>query len=444
MQSTSLRTLSILMSVTAVLLLLISFRLSQRGDWIPRQMPVEIGAWYAADMPLSRYTLEQLGNPPSEGRRYTNPFNERVDVQIIATSSYDAFLEPLILFAGFGYSLTAEKNMDTLGKAGKIRANVLQNVNDGSRLLLYQWIQFEDGTVLPTRSVRDLGDTFHRLQLGVESIFMGKRSCIVRAYTQIHPADTQGTQSRRNIEAISRALYDAMREQGNAAAQNPDTISGPPAPPVSSLVAGQDITYLDADLQSEVPDSKRKNLLPLTVGNTWDMESVSDGKRSRDKLVVVGQRSDQGASGVQVDILREGEKFRRDIYKKQGDTVLLVAMQDETSPLMRLDPPLPLWKEPAKLGDETRWIGEYRMNNRTYPAKGFSRISGLETVVSPAGKFNAFRVDTVIIVNQMTSDGKETRFPMVRWVAPGVGFVRRGFADKGKPAFSELTRFNIR
>jgi|GEM_PF-2154924 hypothetical protein len=447
MQTTYFRTLSIFLSITAALLLFMSFRLSQRGKWMPENLPVEIGSWYASDMPLSKYTLDQLGNPPAEGRRYTNLFSERVDVQVIATSSYDAYLEPLILFAGYGYNLTAEKNMDFLGKPGKVRANILQSSRDGWRLIVYQWVQFEDGTVVPPDSVRKISDIFQRSKLGANAILSGKQSCIVRVSTQIHPADTNGLQSRRNIEEVGKALYESLRKQGNAAAQKPETIVGPVVSEEGLETGGQDVAFLNSPTVTEMPEKQRRNLLPLATGNTWEFFSLVNytTEKSNDRLVVLGPRTEADITGIQVDVLREGKKWRREFYSQKGETTYLVAMQDETSPLMRLHPPVPMWKEPVTEGDTVRWIGEFRiktvqMGEQVLPAEGYSRISGVETVKTAAGEFKVYRVDTVIVAN---NGGKELRFPVVRWLAPNVGFVRRGLVDKGRAAFSDLTRFDV-
>jgi hypothetical protein len=49
-------------------------------------------------------------------------------------------------------------------------------------------------------------------------------------------------------------------------------------------------------------------------------------------------------------------------------------------------------------------------------------------------------VDTIV---QVTRGKQEVKFPTVRWLTARVGYVRRGYADKGRPAFSEVKKFNV-
>jgi hypothetical protein len=201
---------------------------------------------------------------------------------------------------------------------------------------------------------------------------------------------------------------------------------------------GPDIAYLATNIDAPVPSGEAgQSFLPLAVGNVWEMKSASEGKQNRDRLVVTKKISDQ--AGMQVEIQRGGRMWRREIVRSDEKGVWLSGMQDETSPLMELSPPLSLLKYPVKEGDGQKWEGTFKMGKDSFPAYGYSRISAREDAVTPAGKFKVARVDTVIVV---TRKGGELRFPMVRWLAPRVGYVRRGYAEKSKPAFAELTKFN--
>jgi hypothetical protein len=203
---------------------------------------------------------------------------------------------------------------------------------------------------------------------------------------------------------------------------------------------GQDSDYLAAPLKSEDPVSERTDMLPLKTGNWWEMTAVCAGERSNDRHVVVGQVTAEDITGIQVDHYRNGKKWRREIFQKKGDTLYVAGMQDETSELMRYHPPIPLYKEPVSEGDYLPWYGEFRLGKRSFPARALTRISGKEAISTAAGRFKAFRVDTIVVVSNRSN---ETRFPTVRWLAAHVGFVRRGFADKGRPGFSEVMKFNV-
>jgi hypothetical protein len=203
---------------------------------------------------------------------------------------------------------------------------------------------------------------------------------------------------------------------------------------------GQDSAYLNAPLSSNDPKEERTNLLPLKPGSWWDMHAVCAGESNEDRYVVVGPVTEGDVSGIQVDQMRKGKRWRREIFQQKGDTLYICAMQDETSQLMRYNPPIPLCKEPVSEGDVLQWYGDFRMGKETLPARALSRISGKETVTTPTGKFKTFRVDTIV---QVTRGKQEVKFPTVRWLTARVGYVRRGYADKGRPAFSEVKKFNV-
>jgi hypothetical protein len=213
LQKRAFRSLTILFGLTALIVALVTIRLGQRGQWLP-EMPGDIGAWSAADMPLTRSSLQLLGMPPSRGRRYSNLFGEKTEAHVIATATFEAYTEPKIVMAGYGYALTAEKRLPLFDKYGGVRALVLRNDNEGSRILMYYWIQYTDGTTQTRGSLRSYSDLFPRFRLGVNAVMDPKQSVIVRAYTQVHPADRDGLQARRNMNEIARAIHQELLKQG--------------------------------------------------------------------------------------------------------------------------------------------------------------------------------------------------------------------------------------
>ena len=201
---------------------------------------------------------------------------------------------------------------------------------------------------------------------------------------------------------------------------------------------GGDMAYLNAALKGDKPADRSSRLLPLTPGNVWEMASYCQGTKSNDRLVVVGPANIGGVTGTLINHEREGKLWRKEIYRETETELQLVAAQDETSGLMRYSPPLPILKYPSNDGDYAEWSGRFIMDKANFPAHAFSRFSGREKVRTPAGVFDTLRIDTVLIVTQ---PGGEIRFPSIRWLSPGVGFVRRGFADQSRPAYAEVTKF---
>lgn len=208
-----------------------------------------------------------------------------------------------------------------------------------------------------------------------------------------------------------------------------------------SYSSNVDLPFLTTPLTSSSGDEGlQKNLLPLVKGNNWQMRTATRGQRYTDTTTVSGISSVPGVPGYELTMLRNGQKWRREFYKQDPTGLYLTGMQDETSPLMTLNPPVPLVEYPFREGQSWLWHGTLTLKSTPYPATAYSRISAEEAITTSAGQFKTVRIDTIII---LTANGQDIRFPSVRWLAPNVGFVRRGFADKGQPAFSETLQFNV-
>jgi hypothetical protein len=143
-------------------------------------------------------------------------------------------------------------------------------------------------------------------------------------------------------------------------------------------------------------------------------------------------------SGSFMEIRKNGRLWRREVYLDTADGLFLTAMGEDDKPMMRLSPPVPVVLYPAAEGGEKAWNGTFQYKGLSYPANSYSRISALEPVAIFGGKKLAFRTDTVIEINQ---DGNIIKFPMLRWLTPGIGFVQRSFVDQGQPFYARLQKF---
>jgi hypothetical protein len=214
--SSPFRPLIIAFLITTVLALFIATRLGKQGQWLP-PIPNEIasGAWTATDVPLDAKTMAELGTPNVYGRRYTNPFDEHIDAHVIAAASIESYHEPAFCMAGYGYTQTAQKILYPFGPGKKVRAIILRNNTTGQRVLLYFWVQDQKGETSTHGSFRAYQDYVPRMNLGLKVAVDGDQSCIIRAYTLIHPADPDGRQARRNLDSVAQALYSALKKGGN-------------------------------------------------------------------------------------------------------------------------------------------------------------------------------------------------------------------------------------
>lgn len=202
--------------------------------------------------------------------------------------------------------------------------------------------------------------------------------------------------------------------------------------------SGKDIAYL-AEPQ-EPADASSEPILPLAAGNTWVMDVASTKARAEDQLRVVGPIALGRESGTLIEVRRGGQIWRREAYRVEKEGVSLLGFGEGQQPLLTLEPPLRLYRLPVKVGTYSSWDGMIQIKNRRYSAVGFSRTSSRDDLTTTAGRFVTYRIDTVISIRNTS---KPTHFPTIRWLAPGIGFVKRGYADGGNPALAELKRFSV-
>jgi hypothetical protein len=181
--------------------------------------------WTATDVPLDAKTLSELGTPKVHGRRYTNPFGEHIDSHVIAAASIESYHEPAFCMAGYGFTQTAQKILYPFGSGKPVRAIILRRNTTGERILLYFWVQDQKGATSTQGSFRAYQDYVPRLNLGFKVAVDGDQSCIIRAYTQIHPADPNGRQARRNMNSVAQALYQALKKGSNNTGKAPEEAS---------------------------------------------------------------------------------------------------------------------------------------------------------------------------------------------------------------------------
>ncbi len=214
--------LVVLFGLLAVLMLFSAYRLSSRGRWLPTA-PAQIArVWSATEVSLSSDATNQIGHVPTNSYRYTNLFGERVDAHLISTPSFDAYHDPTLLFSPFGYGISAEKVLPLFGPNTQVRAIVLRDDSTRTRALMYYWIQTKSGVVTPGIALSDYQDAFTRLKLGVSSVSTGEQNCIVRVFTSVHDQDKNGAQARRNLDEVSRTIYQSLKQQasGGVSADN--------------------------------------------------------------------------------------------------------------------------------------------------------------------------------------------------------------------------------
>ncbi|MES2465028.1 MAG: hypothetical protein V4671_31065, partial [Armatimonadota bacterium] len=87
------------------------------------------------------------------------------------------------------------------------------------------WVQDQQGATSTQGSFRAYQDYVPRLNLGLRVATESNQSCIIRAYTLIHPADPDGRQARRNLSTVTQALYEALKKGANDTSTTPEDAS---------------------------------------------------------------------------------------------------------------------------------------------------------------------------------------------------------------------------
>lgn len=213
------RHVAAMITLCCLLALFINYRMGKAGEWIPAP-PQEVsqGIWQAVDAPIPESTLKGLGDPKAEGRLYNNPFGDPpVNVSIIAGDSFEAYHEPTVCTAAFGFFLKAERELNIDGPNSKIRAMLMRNDTQGEtpvRIIMYYWMQHNDGSTDTDRRMGNYRDIAARFKTGLNAAVFGRKTCLVRVFAVVPPADINGEQTHRNIRNISRAIYQRMKADG--------------------------------------------------------------------------------------------------------------------------------------------------------------------------------------------------------------------------------------
>ena len=212
----SLRLMRLLL-IPAILCVFINYRMNHAGQWLP-PLPYNLseGGWKGTDAPLSRTVLYMLGDPKAEGRLYTNPFGEWISASVIAADSFDAYHEPTICSTNYGFYLKAETRPLIAGPGTPVRAMMLRNERANMRIILYYWVQHENGTTDTERLISNYRDIIARFGTG-RGLIMGRQSCLVRVFTVVQPGDVNGVQAHRNVKQIAERLYHTLNGNGETA-----------------------------------------------------------------------------------------------------------------------------------------------------------------------------------------------------------------------------------
>lgn len=212
----------VLLGVTAILGTLSFYKFKHAGNWLPANVPDRVGVWEAIDTPIPEQVLVSLGGsmgpPKAIGRRYVDAFGEEVMVSIIAAGAFENYHDPTVCVVSNGFFLTGKDTFKIDGPgSGDVRAMIFkQTAPNGQafRILMYYWQQNRDGSTATEPVMGNYRDLAARFRTGFGAVVVGHQTCLVRAYAILGPDDTDGVQTQRNVDEISKAIYRALRKDG--------------------------------------------------------------------------------------------------------------------------------------------------------------------------------------------------------------------------------------
>ena len=184
-------------------------------------------------------------------------------------------------------------------------------------------------------------------------------------------------------------------------------------------------------------------MLPLKAGFSWTFETNIDQRTFTDVAAVRGPILVRGRSAILVETKRNGQLVLREAYSCTKGALLLTAFSTSAKQWVVVDPPLTLLKDGAHLGDEYKWSGQLRIDGKSIDASGLSRPSVREAVqTESAGRFSGVRIDSGI--SAPLPNGDHIKYQTTRWLATGIGFIRREYLDRTARRQSNLVNFKMK
>jgi len=183
-------------------------------------------------------------------------------------------------------------------------------------------------------------------------------------------------------------------------------------------------------------------LFPTAAGRRWEMmvraQAGGTGRiqAMSETTTATGPATIASVAGKALLIQQKGAPSRSELFSVTDKGLSQIAAGGAQK--MVMSPPMPLFAAPITAGASLSWEGEIRFMGAKAPGTGFSRVSGKDLVQTPAGKFEAWRIDSILTT---LVQGRQVSFPITRWMAPGVGVVKQRYILGNAIVVKELTSY---
>jgi len=204
---------------------------------------------------------------------------------------------------------------------------------------------------------------------------------------------------------------------------------------------GGDMAYLRVPTSEEEPalTDPLSSLFPTGSSRRWEMRVNATGQSERTDQIRVGSQKPlgDGTTAVRLDFVQSGKLYREETYGVSRSAIRLISAGGDDR--MTMSPPMTLVKADLPEGKPLLWEGSILFKGKKAPARAYGRIASKRKVTTPAGTFDAYRVDTVLTT---VIDGRPLSFPASRWFSPGIGIVKQEFIVGRAQVVKELTKYS--
>ncbi len=182
------------------------------------------------------------------------------------------------------------------------------------------------------------------------------------------------------------------------------------------------------------------NYWPLVAGSRWSMPIPDEnpGWVVTFHVTKVVPKA-EGVSDVSLEYSMNGNQVQKEVYEVTAD--MIARMSGGPNGGSDFNPPMPVIKLPMNSGASWSWSGTIGSGLLQHPAASQFSVSGPVEVTTPAGKFNAIKVHSALV---LSSGKKSISLPNDTWYAPGVGIVEQQAKVNGKVHTYYLSKYSVK
>jgi hypothetical protein len=182
------------------------------------------------------------------------------------------------------------------------------------------------------------------------------------------------------------------------------------------------------------------SVFPSSPGSTWEYAGTAGGRPIKMSASVVSSKTSGGSTTFVVKWMMDGRQASQETYILSASQLVRAAAGNDGK--TDLNPPLPVIKLPAKVGQTWTWKGSMKTGGGQIEATAELKTAAKVDLKTPAGTFSAWKVDMKLVISGITITN-------TYWFAPGKGLVKQSTTvpgQNGQPVVVEgsLTKYTAK